>query len=145
MRPSVAACCRSSSVRMSSSRYKRRHGLGSDALQVQQVQNRRRELGDQLAVIDRIAGLGDFENPRGEILPDAGDLTQARGVERRELMGMVGDDVGAVAIGANLERVVGLDLQEVGDLPEYPSDRQVIQPADLPSRYGSRALERPRP
>ena len=44
-----------------------------------------------------------------------------------ELVRVVGDDIGAVAVGANLEGVVVLDLQEIGDLPENARDREIIQ------------------
>ena len=38
---------------------------------------------------------------------------------------MVGDDIGAVAVRADLEGVVVLDLQEIGDLPEDPRDARL--------------------
>ena len=41
--------------------------------------------------------------------------------------GWFADDVGAVAVRANLERVLALDLEQVGDLAEHPRDRDVIQ------------------
>ena len=63
----------------------RRDGLGPDTLQVQQVEDRRRKLGEELAVVLGVAGLGDLADPRGQILADAGNLAQARRVERREL------------------------------------------------------------
>ena len=74
-----------------------------------------------------VAGVGDLADARGEVLADAGNLAQPGRVERRELVRMVGDDVGAVAIRANLERVVVLDFQQVGDLAEDARDGQVIQ------------------
>ena len=48
-----------------------------------------------------------------------------------EIVGMVRDDVGAVAVRANLERVLVLDFEEVGNLPEDARDRGVIQAAGL--------------
>ena len=56
--------------------------LGPDALQMQQVEDRRRKLGDELAMIVGAAGLGDLADSRGEIFADAGDLAQPRRVER---------------------------------------------------------------
>ena len=109
---------------MPSSRYSVATVFGPDALQVQQIEDRRRKLGDELAMVGGVAGLGDLADPRGEILADAGNLAQPVVVERRELVRMVGDDVGAVAVRANLERVVVLDLQEIGDLPEDARDRR---------------------
>ncbi len=116
-----------------------RDGLGTDTLQVEHVENRRRKLGHQLAVELGVAGLDDFTDPRGQILPDAGNLSKTRHVERRHLVRMVGDDVGAVAVCADLERVVVLDLQQIGDLPEDVRNGRVIQASGLPSRCGTRA------
>ena len=42
---------------------------------------------------------------------------------------MIRRDVGAVAVRADLERVVALDLEEIGDLLEDARDRAVIQGA----------------
>ena len=102
----------------------RRHGLWPDAVQVEQVEDRRREFGQQLAMKGGAAGLGDLADSRGQILPDARNLAQARFVERREVMRMIGGDVGAVPIRANLERIVVLDLEEVRNLPENAGDRR---------------------
>ena len=121
----------------------RRHGLGPDALQVEQVEDGRRKLGQQLAMKGRAAGVGDLADSRGQILPDAWNLAQPGFVERGELMRMVRGDVGAVAIRANLERVVALDLQEIRNLPENARDRQVIQAGARPSRCDSRARRAP--
>ncbi len=55
----------------------RRDGLRPDALQVEQVENRRRELGDELAMEFGVAGLDDLADPRGEVLADAGNLAKA--------------------------------------------------------------------
>ena len=87
MRPSAHARSRSSSVRMPSSRYKRRHRLGPDALQMEQVENRRRKLGDELAVVRGVAGLRDLDDPRGEVLADAGNFPQAGLVQRARSCG----------------------------------------------------------
>ena len=122
----------------------RRDRLRPDALQVQQVEDGRRKLGDELAVVLRVAGLGDLADARREVLADAGNLAQPGGVERRERVRMIGDDVGAVAIRADLERVVVLDLEQIGDLPEDARDAEVIQAAGLRSRCGSRAPARRR-
>ena len=77
----------------------------------------------ELAMKGRAAGVGDLADSRRQILPDAWNLAQARFVERGELVRMVRGDVGAVAIRADLERVVALDLQEIGNLPENARDR----------------------
>ena len=76
-------------------------------------------------------------------LPMPGISRRPASSSARELVRMVGDDVGAVAVRANLERVVVLDLEEIGDLPEDARDRGVIQAAGLRSRCGSRAARAP--
>ena len=59
-----------------------RNSFGADALQMQQVENRWRELFQQLPVITRVSGFGDLPNLRGEILPDAGNPTELVFVSR---------------------------------------------------------------
>ena len=61
----------------------RRDGLRPDALQVEQVEDRRRKLGDELAMVLGVAGLGDLADAGGEVLADAGNLAQPGVVERR--------------------------------------------------------------
>src|SRR5216684_520453 len=95
-------------------------GLRTDALELQEVEHGRRELRGELAMVRRVAGVGDLMNSRREIFADARNLTKPRLVQGRELMGMVGSDIGAVSICADLERVVALDLEEIGDLPKDP-------------------------
>ena len=46
------------------------HGLGSDPLQVQQVEHRRRELLEQLLVVADRAGVDELADLRGEVLAD---------------------------------------------------------------------------
>ena len=62
----------------------RRHRLRPDALQVEQVQDGRRKLGQQLAMEGGAARVGDFADSRGQILADARNLPQSGFVERRE-------------------------------------------------------------
>ena len=63
---------------------------------------------------------------RGEVLADAGNRAQ---LLRRRMpatgVGPGGDDVSAAdAVRANLERVLALDLEQVGDLAEHLRDRR---------------------
>src|SRR5207247_7167277 len=88
-----------------------RDGLGSDTLEVKQIENGRRKLGDELAMVGRVAGFGDFADARGEILADSRNVPQLGRLERCQLMRVVRGDVGAVAVRANLERIVVLDLE----------------------------------
>jgi hypothetical protein len=125
---------------------KRCHRFRSDALQPHHVENRRRKLRHQASVIFRSAGFGDFADPRRQVLADAGDFAQPGRIERRELVRMVGDDVGGVAVRADLERILVLDLEEIGDLLEHARDGVVIQRAAPRSRCDSRAdVRRRRP
>ena len=63
-----------------------------------------------------VAGVGDLANAGGEVLADARQLAQRRRVHPGDRLGGVAHDVGAVAVRADLERVLALDLEEVGDL-----------------------------
>jgi hypothetical protein len=110
---------------------------------MQQVENGRREFGDELAVVCRVAGLRDFDDPRREVLADAGNFPQAGLVEAGEVVGMIGRDVRDIPVRADLERVVVLDLQEVGGFPEDARNRLVIQAASLQPRRGSPEVARP--
>ena len=53
-----------------------RDGFGTDALEVEQVEYRRRKLLEQIPVIARLAGLGNLADLRREILADAGNGAQ---------------------------------------------------------------------
>ena len=120
----------------------RRHRLRTHALQPQQIEDGRGELGDEIAMHRGVARLGNLADARGEILADAGNLPQAGLVEPSQIVRVVARDVGAVAVGADLERILALDLEQVGDLPENARDRGVIQTAALRFRFDSRAASR---
>src|SRR5882724_5406492 len=106
---------------------------------MQEVEDRRREFRDELAMKGGVARRRDLANAQGEILPDAGNLAEARFVQLRELVWVIRRNVGAVAVRANLERVVVLDFQEVGDFPENAGDRGVIQAGGPRFRSDTRA------
>ena len=72
MRPSLPARSSSSSVAIPSSRYKQRHGLGADALKVEQIEDRRRELLQQFLVIAQDAGLDELRILPARSLPMPG-------------------------------------------------------------------------
>ncbi len=119
-----------------------RDRLRTDALEVQHVEDAGRELREQLAVKVGVASLADVADPRGEVLADAGNLPQFRFVERGEIVRMIGSDVRAVAVCADLEGVVAFDLQEVRNLAKDSRDAGVIQRANLRIRCGSRGAAR---
>ena len=58
-------------------------GLGSDALQPQHIEQRRREFGQQVATNRAIAGRRDLANTSREVLADAVPAAKRRFVERR--------------------------------------------------------------
>ena len=97
-------------------------GLGPDALEVQQVEDRGRKLGEQFLVKWRVARIRDLPDACGQVLADAGNLAQLGCVQRAQIVRMVGHDVGAIAVCANLERVLALDLEQIGDLAENSRD-----------------------
>ena len=78
MRPSRAARSSSSSVRMLELAVEQRDRLRADSLQVEQIEDRRRELLQQVLVIRHRAGLDELADLRGEVLADAGSRAAAR-------------------------------------------------------------------
>jgi hypothetical protein len=94
----------------------------ADALKVEQVENRRRELVEQFAVIARVAALGDFANLQCEIFTDARYGSELVACTGSQPFGSVGDRVGGIAVCADFERVLALDLEQVGDLRKNACD-----------------------
>ena len=66
-----------------------RDGLRTDALQPQQVEQRRRKLREQLLMDRARAGLADFDDPRRQVLADPGPLAQARRLEAGDRLGVL--------------------------------------------------------
>ncbi len=117
-------------------RVEQRNRLRADALQVEQVENRRRELLEQIAVKTGFAGLGNLADFRRQILADAGNRAQLLFVEMGERFGRVRDRLGRVPVRANLERVLALDFEQIGDFREDARDGQVFH-VSLPGRRGA--------
>ena len=76
----------------------------------------------------------DFPDLASQVLSNAGDLSERSLVELSQMVRMIAGDVRDVAIGADLERVLALDFEKVGDFREDDRDGRVIQTGDLPSR-----------
>ena len=74
-----------------------------------------------------------------EILADAGDRAQLRFAERGEPLGGVRDGLRGVPVRANLERVLALDFEEIGDLSEDARDGQVFHDSTR-NRSGVRTI-----
>ena len=69
---------------------KKRRGLGTDALQVEEVENRRGKLSQELLVICDHAGLDQLADLRGEVLADAWYGEALSGRQIRETLSGVG-------------------------------------------------------
>ena len=104
-----------------------RDGLRPDALEPQDFEQRLRKFGQQLLADGAVAGERDFANAAGEVLADPVPRAQAGLVQARHLLGGVADDVGGVAIGADLERVVALQLEQVRDLRQRARHGAVVE------------------
>ena len=52
----------------------RGHRFGTDTVQVEEIENGRRKLGEELSVKRRSAGFRDLPDSGGEIFPDARNL-----------------------------------------------------------------------
>jgi hypothetical protein len=77
-------------------------------------------------VILALAGRRELADLLGEILPYAGQLAQLRLVNPLDRVWPGTDRVGSGAVRANLETVLSLDFEQVGDLSENPRDLPVI-------------------
>ena len=107
--------------------YKQGDGLRADALKAEQVENRRRKLLEQVAVIPgarRSSAISRILAARS--LPMPGIARSCSSVQCGQPLGGVRDRVGGVAVRANLERVLALDLEQVGDLGEDARDGEVV-------------------
>ena len=102
--------------------------LGPDSLQVQQVEDRWRELREEFAMECGPAGVDDFPDARRQIFADAWNLAQTVHVERDHGVWMIGDGIGRVLVRPDLERVFAFYLEQIGDFGEDARDRSVIQP-----------------
>ena len=83
------------------------------------------------------ARVGGFADPLREVAADARHLEQAGFVEFGDAHAGVGDDLGRVAVRADLERVLALDLEQVADLGEEPREREVVHGGIIPTRPGA--------
>ena len=121
-----------------------RDRLRADTLEPHHFENRWREFAQQIAMKLGVACRRDLADLAGEVFPDTRDLSERRFIERGQVVRVIAGDVGDVAVRPDLEGVVALDFEEVGDFPEDVGDGGVIQPEDLLSRYESPARG-PRP
>ena len=92
--------------------------FGPDALQPSTSSSVAGNSLQQLLADGAVAGRRDLANAAGEVLADAGPPAQARLVHVAHRLGRVRHDVGGIAIGADLERILALQLEQVGDLAQ---------------------------
>ena len=85
------------------------------------------KLLQQFLVIGDRAGVDELADLRGEVLADAGDREPLRRGQVGEALGGVGDGLGGVAVRADLERVLALDLEKIADLGEDAGDGEVVE------------------
>ena len=102
------------------------HGFGSNALKVEQVEYRRRKLLEQILVIAGFAGFCNLTDFGRELFADARDCAQLLVGQVRELVGGVCDRLRRIPIRANLEWVLALDFEQIGDLGKDTRDGQVF-------------------
>ena len=102
-------------------------GLRSDALQPQHVEQRGGEFRQQVTAHRAIAGARDLANASGEVLADAVPAAQRGFIEIGHGFGGMRHDVGGVAIRANLERILALQLEQIGDLEQRARHRLVVE------------------
>ncbi len=101
-------------------------GLGADTLQPEQVEDRRRKVGEQLVAKRRVAGVGDFADAGGQVATDSRQGAESGLVEGRHRRRLGRDGLGGVAVRANLEWVVASNLEQVSDLEEQAGDSSVV-------------------
>ena len=73
------------------------------------------------------AGLDELADLRGEVLADAGNREPLRRRQVGDPLRSVGDRLRCVAVGADLERVLALDFEQVADLGEDTGDGQIVE------------------
>ena len=125
---------------MPSVAIEQRDGLRADALQAQQVEER----GGNSASSSWWNGIAPVSTSSrirpARSLPMPGSCAAVRPATSSvaTALGVVRDRVGAVAVRADLERVLALDLEQVGDLGEHARDRglsNACSPLASRSRY----------
>ena len=124
--------------------HDQRHLLGAQPGDVDHIQHAGRVLLGQFAM--QLAGpsLDDFQSLLGNGLADALHLLQlAPAGDALQALGQLPHHVHGLAVGANLEGVLALDLQQIGDLLEDQGDR-CVRHASTPDPAGWAGITCPR-
>ena len=111
-----------------------RDGLRAESLDLQQLQHRGPVLLQQLLVRPELAAAAQLLDVGRHALADAGNLQQLLGFvdQCRDLLRQSFDGLGGAAIGADAERVVAVDLHEIGGFVKDVGDGLVVH-AEYPS------------
>jgi hypothetical protein len=97
---------------------KPRDRLGTDALEVQQIEHSGREFLQQVLVIADRTAVDQLANLGRDVFADARQRQPLRRTQAGDAKRLVRDGFARVAIRADLERVLPLDLEEIADLSE---------------------------
>jgi hypothetical protein len=100
--------------------------LGAQAGHGDQVAQAGRHLTAQLPPERQVAGLQEGADLPGEVLADAGQFVQFLRRHLGQGLGKVADGAGGVAVGADPERVLPLEVQQVRHLLESLGDLGVF-------------------
>ena len=84
-------------------------------------------VGGKALMVRYGAGLDELADLGVEVFADPLDREPFRGREVRDPLGGVRDGFRGVAVGADLERVLALDLEEVADFGKHTRDSQVVE------------------
>ena len=103
-----------------------RDGLGPHALEMKHVEDGRGKFLEEVLVKPDGAGSAEFDDLRREIFADTRQRAQVGFRELRNGRCRVDHRLGGVPVGADLERILALDFQEVRDLRENACDREII-------------------
>ena len=102
--------------------------LGSEPGQVQQLEEPRRHLGQQLLVVRAVTGRHRLLELRGDAGAHTGHLLQllAAAEHLRDVAGQRLDRLAGQPVGTDAEDAFALDLEDIGDLVEDAGERQVV-------------------
>jgi len=72
------------------------------------------------------SSVDELGNLAGEVLADTGQVYAIGRRKGGDLIGEMKDGVGGVAVGADLERILVFDFEEIADLAEDACDRRIV-------------------
>src|ERR1019366_8350054 len=107
---------------------KQRNRFRPQSLDLQQLQNGRPVLHQQLLVRSKLAAAAQLLDVGSHTFADARNLQQLLGLvdQPRNLLRQSFDDLGGATIGTNAERVVAVDLHQIGGFVKDVGDGLVV-------------------